>query len=136
MGFLRNSLSKLFYGRNGPDTITAVLTWVSLALAIAGLFAGGTAGLVFLGLYLLCLGYILFRMLSRNVYARQKENQAFLRFFRKIGSFFKLQKQKLTDKDHVYRKCPSCKSQLRLPKRKGTHTARCPRCGKEFEVRI
>ena len=136
MGLFRNSLSKFFYGRNGPDTITTVLTWVSLGLALVGIFVPGVVGYVFLGLYLLCLAYIFFRMLSRNVYARQKENQAFQRFFKRIGNWFRLQKQKWKDKDHVYRKCPSCGSQLRLPKKKGNHTVRCPRCRKEFDVRI
>lgn len=136
MGGFRAKMAQFFYGRNGPDRITTVLTWISLPLAIVGIFARGVVGYVFWGLYVLCLGYIFFRMLSRNVYARQKEEQAFVRFFSKIGNFFRLQKRKLTDKDHVYRKCPSCGSQLRLPKKKGKHSVRCPRCRGEFQVKI
>lgn len=136
MGMFRNRLQQFFYGRNGPDTISTVLTWVALPFALAGVFAGGVAGIILFGVYALMIGYALFRMFSRNVYARQRENQAFLAFFRKIRSFFKLQKQKWTDRDHAYRKCPSCKSQLRLPKKKGKHTVRCPKCRTEFDVRI
>ena len=132
----RYRLQQFFYGRNGPDKITTVLTWVSLPIAIAGIFVRGVAGYILFGLYFLIVGYVFFRMFSRNVYARQKENQAFVHFFQKIGSFFRLQKQKWQDRDHAYRKCPYCKSQLRLPKKKGKHTVRCPRCRKEFDVRI
>lgn len=40
------------------------------------------------------------------------------------------------DKDHVYRICPSCKANIHLPKKKGAHTVRCPRCNVLFEVKI
>ena len=136
MGFMGNRLRQFFYGRNGPDTISNVVTWVLFPVAVVGIFVGGVPGLILFGVYALGIGYALFRMLSRNVYARQRENQAFLAFFRKIKNFFKLQKQKWTDKEHAYRKCPHCSSQLRLPKKKGKHTVRCPRCRKEFDVRI
>ncbi len=136
MGLFRSRLQQFFYGRNGPDTISNILTWAALPFAIAAVFVGGIPGYILFGVYALMIGYAIFRMFSRNVYARQRENQAFLSFFRKIRSWFRLQKQKWTDKDHAYRKCPYCRSQLRLPKKKGKHTVRCPKCRKEFDVRI
>ena len=48
-----------------------------------------------------------------------------------------LQKSKHRDrKTHVFRKCPACKSVLRLPRQKGKHTVRCPRCQHRFDVKI
>lgn len=40
------------------------------------------------------------------------------------------------DKDHVYRTCPLCLANIRLPKKKGTHNVRCPKCSNLFEVKI
>ena len=82
------------------------------------------------------LGYALFRFLSRNIDARRRENAWFLdklNFVKKRKEFYD---QKKADKFHVYRKCPSCKAILRLPHRIGTHTTVCPRCSKEFTVKV
>ncbi len=49
----------------------------------------------------------------------------------------KKKKQKLPrDKYHVYRICPECKANIRLPKEKGQHSVRCPKCGTLFDVKI
>ena len=75
--------------------------------------------------------------MSRNVYKRQEENRKFLKLFEKPKKFFELQKCKRRDrKTHVYKKCPSCKNNLRLPKVKGKHTAVCPCCKTRFDVKI
>ena len=72
---------------------------------------------------------IFFRTMSRNIAKRRAENQKFC-------NFFKLRKNKFRDrKTHVYRKCPSCKAVLRLPKAKGKHTVSCPKCKNKFSVR-
>jgi uncharacterized C2H2 Zn-finger protein len=69
------------------------------------------------------------RMFSRNIAARKRENDKFC-------GFFKLRRNKFRDrKTHVYRKCPSCKAVLRLPKAKGKHFVVCPRCKNRFEVK-
>ena len=64
------------------------------------------------------------------------ENQAFLRIEEKAARKFKMTKTMLTDKEHCYKKCSHCKAYLRLPKRSGTHTAVCPKCGEKLTVRI
>ncbi len=59
------------------------------------------------------------------------------RFLRKTRKFFILQKNKLRDrKTHVYRECPRCHAVLRLPKKAGSHRAKCPRCTESFEVLV
>ncbi len=75
------------------------------------------------------------RALSKNIYKRQRENQVFLRIWSKVAGFFKLQKKRIRDrKTHIYRICPHCKAQLRLPRRKGKHTVRCPKCNYRFDI--
>lgn len=35
-----------------------------------------------------------------------------------------------------YASCPQCRATLRLPRKRGKHTVRCPRCGNRFGVNI
>lgn len=129
----RGRMARFLYGRNGPDTLYNVCVWSALALAIIGIFFDSYILSV---LYLLLFGYALFRFFSRNVSKRQRENLAFCGFFKKIKQFFSMGKKKLTDRDHVYHKCPHCNSQLRLPRVKGEHNVRCPRCTSIFSIKI
>ena len=122
------------YGRNGYDTLAKTLLWVYLAVfityAVVSLFVDSV--LLYVAYMILSLWiviYILFRVMSRNVTKRRAENQRFC-------DFFKLKRNKWRDrKTHVYRKCPSCKAVLRLPKAKGKHSVVCPRCKDRFTVR-
>lgn len=130
---IRQWLTRFLYGRNGPDTLYNVCIWTAVGLSILNMF------LQFWPLYLLSLllfWYAVFRFLSRNVLRRRAENEAFRRFFAKPLRAFGLWKRKSTDRTHVYKRCPHCKSQLRFPREKGEHTVRCPRCGQTFSVKI
>ena len=115
--------------------------------------------LLMLGLF----GYMIFRFLSRNVDARRRENERYCNFvdrlFRKnrggygqssgfggFGSnggydqrgkkvYYTPEKPTRDRKNYKYVKCKSCGSTLRLKRRKGTHTATCPRCKENVRVR-
>ena len=81
-------------------------------------------------------GYALFRILSRNIEARRRENIWFtkkLDFIKQRKAFYD---RKKADSLHIYKKCPACKAILRLPHRIGIHTTVCPRCNKEFTVKV
>ena len=53
----------------------------------------------------------------------------------KVIEKIKLRKKKWAyRKTHIYRKCPNCKAEIRLPKKKGKHVCTCPRCKKDFDV--
>lgn len=131
---LRERLLAFWMGRNGNDTLGITVFCVALAIDIANLFLNW---LWLALLSLLLLSYSLFRMFSRNVYQRRRENQAFCAFWKRIKNFFVLQKNKRKDrKTHVYRKCVFCKKVLRLPRIKGTHTVRCPCCQRRFDMTI
>ena len=130
---IRQMLARFLYGRNGPDTIYNVCIWTAFAIAILNIFLRiWPLDIV----YFLLFGYAVFRLLSRNVIRRRTENQAFRRFFAKPLRAFGLWKKKNTDRAHVYKRCPHCKSQLRFPREKGEHTVRCPRCENTFSVKI
>lgn len=128
----REKLARFMYGRYGADRLGQALLWVYLALAIGAVFFKPLNILA-----LVLVAWILFRIFSKNIYKRQMENQKYLRLEGKLKSWFSLQKNKVRDrKTHRYRTCPHCKATLRLPNKKGKHTVCCPKCRKDFEVRI
>ena len=134
MGKFTNKLAGFFYGRYGNDTLNKVLTGIYLTwlivFTIVDIFVSSiiftiVGWCITLALFL----WVMFRMMSRNIYARRRENDKFC-------GFFKLRKNKFRDrKTHVYRKCKTCKAVLRLPKAKGKHFVVCPKCKSRFEVR-
>ena len=143
MGKIRNSLSRFFNGRYGSDTLNTFLiviytiifiTYTVLRIVLAVAMPENQIVLPILGLCYLVIStslivWIFFRMFSRNIGKRRRENEKFC-------GFFKLQKNKFRDrKTHVYRTCPTCHAVLRLPKSKGKHTVVCPRCKNRFSVK-
>ena len=134
MGKFTNKLAGFFYGRYGNDTLNKVLTGIYLTwlivFTIVDIFVSSIIFTIVGWCVTLALfAWVMFRMMSRNIYARRRENDKFC-------GFFKLRKNKFRDrKTHVYRKCKSCKAVLRLPKAKGKHFVVCPKCKSRFEVR-
>ena len=138
MGKFKNKLYRFMYGRYGTDTLNKVYLGVYIAVvliySIVSLFITDakvnailTACYLLTTLFLIVL--IFFRMFSRNVTKRRRENEKFCGFFR-------LRRNRFRDrKTHVYRKCPKCRAVLRLPKAKGKHTVVCPRCKERFHVK-
>ena len=125
-------LARLMAGRYGVDQLGRAMLWVYLGLAIASW--------VFHPFYYVALAlmvWMLFRIFSKNIYKRQAENQKYLRVSGKAKGWFALQKNKVRDrKTHRYRTCPYCKATLRLPNKKGKHIVCCPKCKKDFQVKI
>lgn len=120
-------------GRYGRDKLFDFLVGFGVVISVVNLFL--RSGYLQILVYA-AVGYALFRFLSRNIEVRRRENSWFvdkLNFVKKRRDFYN---QKKADKFHVYRKCPSCKAVLRLPYRIGTHKTVCPRCSKEFTVKV
>ena len=130
----RERIARFMAGRYGIDKLYYFLLTVCLILIVINWFAKSwVIYLVETGLFI----YTFYRVLSRNVYKRQQENEKFIKLSEKPKNFFNLQKCKMRDrKTHVYKKCPSCRNNLRLPKQKGNHTVVCPCCKNRFDVKI
>lgn len=129
----RERLTRFFAGRNGFDRLCIAISVIYFILAVINIFA--RSPIIILLEYAL-LFYILFRMLSRNTYARQKENLKYYELEGRVKSFFKRKSERIHDREHAYRRCPHCKKTLRLPRNKGKHTVKCPCCGENFKTRI
>ena len=134
MGKFKNKLIGFLYGRYGNDTLNKVLTaiyliWLIVFTVVDVLVKSIIFSIIGWIISLALFFWVIFRMMSRNIYARRRENDKFC-------GFFKLRRNKFRDrKTHVYRKCKSCKAVLRLPKAKGKHFVVCPKCKSRFEVR-
>lgn len=130
----RERIASFMIGRYGVDRLYYFLLAVCLVLIVINIFVNSyiislTETLLF--------AFAIYRVFSKNIYKRQQENAKFSKIAEKIKSFIKLQKCKKRDrKTHVYRKCPICKNNLRLPKEKGSHTVICPCCKNRFDVKI
>lgn len=116
---LASRLAGFLYGRYGSDELNRFLSVAALALAFASLFLP----VLYLPALVL-MGWSVFRTLSRNLAARQKERTVFLRLIEAPRRFFR---QK-TDKFYRYYRCPGCKTTLRVPRGKGKLKITCPKC--------
>ena len=130
----RERVARFMAGRYGADRLYYFLLAICFILIIINLFVNSLLiSLAETALF----AFTLYRVMSRNIYKRQQENEKFIKFIDKPMKFYNLQKCRFRDrKTHVYRKCPSCQNNLRLPKEKGKHTVACPCCKHRFEVKI
>lgn len=133
-GGFRERIARFMAGRYGPDALYTFTLWVCVGLVVVNLFLElWVISIIEIALF----AWSIFRLMSRNIYKRQKENQIYLKIVGKIKAPFAMMKNKWRDrKTHVYKKCPECKSTLRLPREKGKHSVRCPRCRHLFDVKI
>ena len=127
---IRNALQRFMYGRYGNDQLNLFLMGLYLALYLVYLFV--RADLLYLVSFAL-LAVTLFRMLSRNVERRRRENIWFLRTFKPVLDWLRLRRSASRDKEHVYFKCPNCGQRLRVPRGKGQITVTCRACGASFQ---
>lgn len=136
---LKEKLMRFLYGRYGVDTLGYVIVIVSMAMSLSstfiGLFSNIASGIVWALSYIL-LAWAIFRMLSRNIYARRRENEKFMSLWRPVKKWFKLQYNRIKDmRTHKYFSCPKCKNNLRVPKGRGEITITCPVCKTKFDRR-
>lgn len=127
---IRNALQRFMYGRYGNDQFNLFLMGLYLVLYLVYLFV--RADLLYLVSFAL-LVFTLFRMLSRNVERRRRENIWFLQTFKPVLDWLRLRRSARRDKEHVYFKCPSCGQRLRVPRGKGQITVTCRACGASFQ---
>ena len=107
------------YGRNGTDTLCWVQLGVGIVISLISKKVPWTALFDAIGLALVI--WSLFRMYSKNLEHRRKENAAFVNFFRQMR-----------DRSSRYFICPQCARTVRVPKGKGKIKIHCPQCGSQF----
>lgn len=125
---MKQKLLSFFYNRNGVDFLCKLVMWPSIFLMLVSAFIG--IGWLRLTLYALALAgviYAYFRMFSRNLSKRQRENAVVLQKWNVIKLRFRQRKT------HRYYRCPKCKAVLRVPRGKGKITVICRQCANRFD---
>ncbi len=137
MGFIQK-FRQFMDGRNGFDSFSFFLVLVGLTISTVNFFIWDRwISLILYLAQLAVLGYAVFLILSKNFYKRSKDYRSYQKIQNSVKGFFVLQKNRIKDiKTHRYRKCKYCKATLRLKRRRGKHTVRCPKCREEFKVHI
>ncbi len=130
----KDKMIRMMYGRYGADTLYAFLQVLFWIVFVVNLFVRSSILSLFSSLILV---WMLFRFFSRNIEKRRKENECFLRISKPMRSFISLQKMRWRErKNKRFRRCPYCKTILRLPIKKGVHVASCPKCHHDVKVHI
>jgi len=113
------------YGQKGQDKLTKYL-WISaLVFFVISLFV--PVG-IFTTLIMIHLFYCIFRTFSKNIQAREKELELFIKMVKWPGEFIKLQKLRIKQgKTHKFFRC-ECGAILRVPKGRGNIEVTCPKC--------
>ena len=114
----KQSLIRFMYGRYGTDQLNNALLILGVALTILGWF---TALFFLTFLSYIPLVLVIYRMFSRDVNRRRKENQKFMQFF-----------ARLQDRNSRYFSCPRCHQTVRVPRHRGKINIHCPKCGNYF----
>lgn len=130
---LRYKLMKFMSGRYGLDALFYVLFAISAVLVVVNMFVGSIILQLVIDAIMI---YAFYRVLSRNIAARRRENLLVTGLAHEIKKRRSICRQRRADYTHIYKKCPRCHAVLRLPRRKGKHTTVCPKCSKEFKVHV
>lgn len=131
---LLQKLREFMYGRYGTDKL-------SLALVIGGfvfytLYVFTRFRLLYL-VSLILYGIALFRTLSKNINARQRENMKFEQLLWKVKNWWTGVRADFEErKTYKHFKCPSCGQKIRIPRGRGKVEIRCPKCSNRFIKKV
>ena len=132
---------RFMYGRYGFDRLYRGLLLIYLAVIILALILGKTidtriySALSIAGLAIVIFAF--FRVFSKSIEKRRRENEKWLVFENAVNKHFRLLRDRWKfRKTHVFRRCPKCKAVLRLKRIKGSHKVSCPHCKEDFKVKV
>lgn len=130
----RQKLAQFMYGRRGMDEFSRFLLIAVLVLIVISWLTAGFLRSI-LGLAeVVGLVYCYYRILSRDIYRRQRENAWYLQKRAAALAWFRTLKDRWQQrKEYRFFRCPSCHALLRVPKGKGKLILTCRKCGNRFE---
>lgn len=127
---IRNWLRNFMIGRYGPDQLNIALLILSVIIGLLGTILDLGVITIIADVVLF---YALFRLLSKNIPARRRENDKFIKIWWPVKTKLKNKiAQFKARKNYRFFKCPECKKTLRVPKGKGKIQITCPKCGERF----
>lgn len=127
----QRSIAEWSYGRNGADELGSAVINVAIVVIIINLFVGNR---VLSLLSLALIGYGWFRLASKNITARARENEAAIKKAGPVVHFLANPFAAATEhKNYVHLACPSCGQKVRIPRGKGKVRITCPKCHTRFD---
>lgn len=129
-----DKLYRFMYGRYGMDELYRFLLYLYIILVCISLFLK-VPHLFFLELLVFL--FMFYRVFSKDIKRRKKENKIYLDIRNKIVKPFQNMKRNWKDRnDFIYKKCHHCKTTLRLPlpSERGIKHVTCPKCKKSLRV--
>ena len=113
-GDWQRKLVEWLRGRQGPDDLAIFSMNVALVLIV----------------------YSMFRIQSKNLASRSKENAAFLKALGPARPWVQNPRAAWKElRTYKHATCTSCKQRVRVPRGKGKLRVTCPKCGTKFEVK-
>ena len=140
MNRLGGAVARFMYGRNGSDQLNMALLLGYVAILLVRtvvllFFPYQWLATVFsLVIFALAL-VILFRIFSRNLEKRRRENQRFLQWWTPKRAAAAARRSRRLDREHRYFKCPGCGAICRVPRGKGRIQITCPRCRHQINAK-
>ncbi len=126
-----NWLRRFMQGRYGADELSFAFIILFIILNIVSLIVPSFIVSV---IYIILFAFFLYRMLSRNIAARQKENYFFLKLYNPLKNRIRRLWTNLKGRrKYKYFKCRNCGRSMRVPRGKGTVVATCPGCGAKIK---
>ena len=128
-------LQKFMYGRYGFDELYKFLLRLCILVLLVNLFI---RHYILLIMEILILFFMFYRIISKKIYRRQKENIKYLKIKNKILTPFENIKRNIQDKNHIYKKCRHCNKILKLPlpEKKGIKHVKCPNCKRKMKILV
>ncbi|MBP3654747.1 MAG: hypothetical protein J6J04_04870 [Oscillospiraceae bacterium] len=133
---MKDKLLKFMSGRYGLDQLYRFLLLTSVVCILLSAILREYALLSSLFSYaaLALLIWAMYRVMSRKVEKRYLENLHYLERIGSIRQHFRMNKEKFHQrKDYKFFVCPTCKTNLRVPKGKGKVNITCSKCGNRFQ---
>lgn len=132
-GNWQRKLMEWLQGRQGPDDLAVFSMNLAIVVVVVNLFARVS----WLGwVALVLIAYSMFRIQSKNLGARARENEAFLKALGPARPWVQNPRAAWAElRAYKHVKCASCKQRVRVPRGKGKLRVTCPRCKTKFEVR-
>jgi len=134
MNYYINKIREFMYGRNGLDDLGRVTIGAYIVIAVLKIIMPCT---LVDALSLICAVIFIYRFFSKNIYKRQLENRKYLDIKSKFFSWYDAgNRNSSMRRKYIFKNCPHCGAKLRLPRKRGKHVCNCPRCYKDFDVRV
>jgi len=130
---MRQRFSQMMAGRNGNDQFNVFLLIVNVVLLLISSIFKNSFGRYLYILVIVLLGYMYFRMFSKNLTRRREENGKYMRLQYKFAADFRKYRERWVQRrDYKFFTCPSCKTNLRVPRGHGKIKVVCRKCGNSF----